>query len=193
MTEPIRPAFFFHPLTRLYDAGCELLGFGRRFKRRLIDLAGIADGERVLEIGCGTGVLAAELVRARRVELVATDADPGALAIARRRLDGAASIVTARAEALPFAEGSFDRVVCTLALHHVPEADKGTALAEARRVLRPKGALFLADFENHRRFWIARFYRSRQPLADWLASAGFAARRVARTRLVHVFSCSVRE
>ncbi len=58
-------------------------------------------------------------------------------------------------------------------------------------MLSAAGTLFLADFDNHRRFWIPRGYRSAKTLPEWLASAGFDARRLARVRLVHAFSCSV--
>ncbi len=91
------------------------------------------DGRRILDVGCGPGVLAKAL--AGRGAVV-TGIDPGEAAIR----DAASRVPEARferasAEALPFRDGSFDGAVFLNALHHVPEP--GAALAEAARVVGP--------------------------------------------------------
>lgn len=106
----------------------------------------------MLEIGCGTGNLA---ILAKRLyptaEVLGTDPDLRALARARRKAQRAGLDVRfepAYAEALPFPDASFDRVLSALMLHHLPKTAKLPALREVRRVLKPSGALHLADFDH---------------------------------------------
>lgn len=186
----IRPAAVFHPLTPFYDLGCEILGLGAGFKRWALDLAAVAPGHRVLDVACGTGVLAAEAA-ARGARTTAVDPDPGALHVAvRRAARGSLAIgfVRGRAEQLPFPDGAFDRVVCSLAFHHVPDAAKDLALREMARVVRPEGGrLLLLDFDNHRRWWVPGHFRSARRLPEWLDRAGLDARLRWRGRLLYAF------
>ncbi|MBI4287633.1 MAG: class I SAM-dependent methyltransferase [Chloroflexi bacterium] len=106
-----------------------------RLRKRVV---GAASG-RILELGVGTG---ANLSYYKSVEhLVATDPDPFMLARARKRaeaLNVKVEFHQAPAEAIPFADASFDTVVSTLVLCTVD--DQSTSLAEAKRVLKPGGA-----------------------------------------------------
>jgi ubiquinone/menaquinone biosynthesis C-methylase UbiE len=95
----------------------------------------IGDAERVLDIGCGGGVLA------RRLGAIGVDAS---IAQARRALG-----VAAVAERLPFPARSFDAVVSSCAIKHWPDVHAG--VAEARRVLRPGGALVIVEMDRDAR------------------------------------------
>jgi ubiquinone/menaquinone biosynthesis C-methylase UbiE len=131
-----------------YDPFTTLLGAGK-VHRALVDQAGLADGQRVLEIGCGTGNLSLRVKRARPgVELVGSDPDPLALGRARRKARDLAGIRFERgyAQKLPYPDASFDRVLSALMLHHLDHDSRVAAAAEAARVLRPGGSLHLADF-----------------------------------------------
>lgn len=110
------------------------------------DAAGIGAGDRVLDVGCGTGVVALEA--ARRVgpagAVVGLDLNEGMLEVARRK----ASSVDwrhGRAEALPFERGAFDAVTSQFALMFFE--DRAAALAEMFRVLRPGGRLAVAVWD----------------------------------------------
>jgi SAM-dependent methyltransferase len=92
---------------------------------------------RTLEIGCGEGRVSRDLT-ARGHRVTALDASPTLLDAARGR-DSAAEYVLGRAEALPFANGTFDLVVAYNVLMDV--ADMPAAVAEAARVLAPRGCL----------------------------------------------------
>lgn len=57
MREKFTPALAFRTLTPLFDKASELLGFGNSFRKRVVDMAEIKDGERIIDVGCGTGSL----------------------------------------------------------------------------------------------------------------------------------------
>jgi ubiquinone/menaquinone biosynthesis C-methylase UbiE len=113
-----------------------------------LDLAGLRGDERVLDIGCGNGLHLAELKRrAHRGEVHGMDLSPGMLDAARSHVPSA-SLLVADAQRLPFADGSFDRVLAMHMLYHVPDRD--LALSEIRRSLRPDGiALALTNSHRH--------------------------------------------
>lgn len=136
-------------LLPLYDPLVRLLRI-ERHHRQLVTLAGPRPGERILEIGCGTGNLAL-LIRDMHpeVEVVAIDPDAKALARARRKASRrrlAVELHQGFAQRLPFPDESFDRVVSAFMFHHLAADVKTAALAEVRRVLRPGGSLHLVDF-----------------------------------------------
>ena len=143
------PAMGHHRLLGLYDPFVTLLGV-ESLHRALLERAAVRPGQRVLEIGCGTGNLVL-LVKRRYpdVEVVGLDPDPRALARAQRKTRRAAlSIRLDRgyAEALPYADGSFERVLSALMFHHLTAAGQVAALQEIRRVLAPGGTLNVLDF-----------------------------------------------
>jgi ubiquinone/menaquinone biosynthesis C-methylase UbiE len=118
----------------------------RSFARRVVlpwALQGFRPQGDVLEIGAGSGAMAAELLAMYPdVRLTVTDFDHEMVAVASARLAQFGDRVTARpadATALPFADGAFDAVLSWVMLHHTIEWEK--ALAEAIRVLRPGGHL----------------------------------------------------
>lgn len=130
-----------------YDLLTRLFGFNR-VHETLIAQAELADGHRVLEIGCGTGNLA---IRAKKthpaVSVVGSDPDPLALSRAQRKAAQLNGIRFERgyAQRLPYADGEFDRVLSSMMLHHLDDDAKSTAAAEVFRVVRPGGRLHLVD------------------------------------------------
>ena len=121
----------------------ELAAMADRFNQPLLDAADVRPGQRVLDLASGAGEPA--LTIAGRVggegRVTATDLVPEMLAGARRRaaLAGFDNIdfELADMEALPFDEGTFDRVICRFGIMFAPRPE--TAMAESRRVLRPGG------------------------------------------------------
>jgi ubiquinone/menaquinone biosynthesis C-methylase UbiE len=137
-------------LTRFYDPIIALTMRERLFRGRLAEqaLAGLPEGGCVADVGAGTGTFAIELAAAApAARVVAIDGDPEVLALARAKPAAAAvEWKQALAGALPLDDESCDRVTMSLLLHHLDQAGKRAALAEAHRVLRPGGRLHLADW-----------------------------------------------
>lgn len=121
------------------DAYERIMGrWSRRLAEPFLDFAGDLHGD-CLDLGCGTGHLAAAILRrARDARVTGVDFSPAYVAHAQGRADiAAAEFRVGDACALPFADGSFDRVLSLLMLHFVPRAPD--AVAEMRRVTRPGG------------------------------------------------------
>lgn len=139
-------AAFTGAVPRCYDRDLGPLLFefsGADLARRTADSLGPRG--RVLEIACGTGIATAHLRRVLPDEasIVATDLNAAMLDEARERRGGLQRVVyeEADAQALRFADGSFDAVACQFGLMFFP--DKARALSEMARVLRPGGRLVL--------------------------------------------------
>lgn len=123
----------------------------RALRQQTLALARLEPGEALLDVGCGTGTLALEA--ARRIGRTGRVAgiDPSGVQIARAqakatrtRLPG--NFQTGVIEQLPFPDQSFDVVLSTLMMHHLPKPLKQQGLAEIARVLKPGGRLVIADF-----------------------------------------------
>ncbi len=120
----------------------QLMGrWSQKLAPLFIDFAGLADGEKILDVGCGTGSLTFALARSAGLgEIAAIDYSPVFVReTARRNSDPRIKILQADACALPFEDGRFDRAMALLVLHFVPEA--GKAVAEMRRVVRSGGVV----------------------------------------------------
>lgn len=115
-------------------------------------------GRRVLDVGCGTGRLVETLIE-RGARVWGVDPSEAMLGRARARLGGRAGLKRGRAEALPFKDEWFERVVLWLVLQHV---DRARALPEIARVLVPRGRLVVATFApgSFERTWLAPLFPS---------------------------------
>jgi ubiquinone/menaquinone biosynthesis C-methylase UbiE len=154
-------------LLPLYDPMVKLLGADRA-RKKLFDQASVQPHHRVLDVGCGTGTFAVAIKGwSPSAEVVGLDPDPKALARSRRKVERADVSIRfdqGFANALPYPDGSFDRVFSSLMFHHVPQDAKFATMREVRRVLKPGGSLHLLDFEQEGP-------RSHNPLARWLHSS----------------------
>ncbi len=123
----------------------------RGLRQKTIDLASIQPGDKVLDVGCGTGTLA--IMAQERVGAAGHvyGIDPGTSQISRAKskaarrnlpIDFRVGVI----EHLPFPDQSLDVVFSTIMMHHLPDDVKRQGLAEISRVLKPTGRLVIADF-----------------------------------------------
>ena len=132
--------------------------WSRLFARRFADFVGIADGDRLLDVGCGTGSLTYTLAAsAPRSEIVGIDPSSAFVEYARSHTsDPRLSFDVGNALSLPYPDASFDKCLCLLVLQFIP--DVGRAIEEMRRVLRHGGSAAACVWdkdvmEMHAVFW----------------------------------------
>ena len=172
----------FAPLGPTYDRYSRLLSLGQdpRWRRFLVGRLELRQDARVLDVATGTGAVALEIVRQHGCSVVAVDRSADMLAVARARIAarGLASTVElheARAEALPFADASFDALTVTYLLRYVD--DPAATLRELARVVRPGGTVAMLEFgvppaSAVRALW-ELYVRLVLPLAGRLLSPGW--------------------
>jgi demethylmenaquinone methyltransferase/2-methoxy-6-polyprenyl-1,4-benzoquinol methylase/phosphoethanolamine N-methyltransferase len=159
---------------RFYDLFGKLISFGhdRTLREKLVALARLEPGEKVLDVGCGTGALTFALApRVGEGEVHGIDASPEMIEVAKEKVakDGFdIDFQVALIEAIPFPDASFDLVTSSLMLHHLPDELKRKGFAEIRRVLKPGGRFLAMDFAAESRFGLD------SPIGHVLAIAGIA-------------------
>ena len=124
----------------------------RQFREAVVALAEIQPGEKVLDVGCGSGTLTmtAKQQAGPTVEVCGTDAAPEMIGRARQKAAQAGLEIdfrTGLAEAIDFPDNSFDVVLSSFMVHHLPGDLKSKTFAEIYRVLKPGGRLLVVDFE----------------------------------------------
>jgi ubiquinone/menaquinone biosynthesis C-methylase UbiE len=140
---------------RYYDTSVSVLMLGRRrqLRQQTVELAHIQPGERVLEVGCGTGdvALAASAYVGSSSAVAGIDPSPEMIAVARAKAARTARAVDFQVgviEALAFPDGTFDVVLSSLMMHHLPDDLKREGLAEIARVLKPGGRVLIVDIKR---------------------------------------------
>ncbi|HAC44766.1 MAG TPA: bifunctional demethylmenaquinone methyltransferase/2-methoxy-6-polyprenyl-1,4-benzoquinol methylase [Chloroflexi bacterium] len=141
----------FRRLPRRYDLLAEVLSFGQngRWRAELVKHVIADDPPRVLDVATGTAGVAVAMARRSNAHITGVDVSEDMLAIGRLRvdaagLDGRIDLEAARAEELPFAEGTFDAISFTYVLRYV--GDPAATIGELARTLRPGGVMAGLDF-----------------------------------------------
>jgi demethylmenaquinone methyltransferase / 2-methoxy-6-polyprenyl-1,4-benzoquinol methylase len=186
----------FRGLPSRYDLLSATLSFGQdpRWRRELVNAVAPTAGERVLDVATGTGLVAAELLARSDCSVVAVDQSAEMLSAARARFAGRAAsgdpgrsapgdrgarveLVEGEAEALPFADASFDALTFTYLLRYVD--DPRATMRELARVVRPGGRVASLEFGVPPRLPVRaawRFYTAiGLPILGRLASREWAA------------------
>ena len=132
----------FRVWSRFYDLKLPQQVFYRRVHRRLLARWGPRAGERVLDVGCGTGLFLRDLASRHALTLTGLDLSHPMLARARANVTGDVGLVQGSVYALPLAAGAFDVVLNTISAHFY--LDQTAAFREVGRVLVPGGRFFCA-------------------------------------------------
>lgn len=140
---------------RFYDAVYWLVSFGKgpAIRKTTVELAEAAPGEKVLDVGCGTGSLAIA-VKAKAGaagEVHGIDAAPEMIGVARRKAASKGADVSFHVgliEDIPFPDDQFDLALNSFVLHHLPDDLKRTGFAQIRRVLKPGGRFLAVDLAS---------------------------------------------
>jgi demethylmenaquinone methyltransferase/2-methoxy-6-polyprenyl-1,4-benzoquinol methylase len=159
-----RHAWLYDPIVKIL-----FLPFGgeSRFRKKLVDSAGLKEGEHVLDACCGTGTLTSLL--AERVGKSGTvtgiDISYRLLEIASKKANKALPLSFRQASCIdiPFSDNHFDKIFISFGLHEIAEADRQKSLKEINRVLKFKGSLFIMEYNLPRmtlsRFIVKSFHR----------------------------------
>jgi ubiquinone/menaquinone biosynthesis C-methylase UbiE len=167
------PALLNDRFTPIYDFFARLLLPEMQFKRALIAHARIAPGQRVLDLGAGTGTLSIMIKQTQpESQVVGLDGDPKVLTIAREKASRSVADIDfelGNAAALPYSDQSFDRVLSTLVMSLLNREQKILAIRDSYRVLKGGGELHIADFSQPHTWWgrvVAPRMRRFEPIAD---------------------------
>ena len=144
------PGLRYSCLTPFYDSITKLVMPEITMKQSLVEQANIQKGYRILDIGCGTATLTMLIKRSQPESVVfGLDGDLQILKKARDKIFRAEldiGLVKGLSTDLPFADNFFDRVFCSLILHHLTQENKTKTLKEASRILYHFGELHILDF-----------------------------------------------
>jgi demethylmenaquinone methyltransferase/2-methoxy-6-polyprenyl-1,4-benzoquinol methylase len=135
------------------------LGTGSRYRRQALIRGGLKTGMKVLDVGVGTGLLAAQACILAGDAALVTGVDPSPGMMAAAKLPEAMVLIEGRAESLPFPDNHFDFLSMGYALRHI--SDLGLAFAEFERVLKPSGRLCILEItQAQNRFgrWLLKNY-----------------------------------
>jgi ubiquinone/menaquinone biosynthesis C-methylase UbiE len=143
---------FTDALIPIYNWGFEVLAGHQHeaFRRHVLELAALADGEHLLDAGCGTGMMALRIAaRYPGCTVRGIDISPKMIAVARHDAEEqglAAEFRVGSITDLPYPGDSFDVVITNIMYHHLDLAEKRQAVAEVARVLKPGGRYVSAEF-----------------------------------------------
>ena len=119
------------------------LGTGSRYRRQALIRGGLKAGMKVLDVGVGTGLVAAQACALAGSAALVTGIDPSPGILAASKLPKTMTLLEGRAKALPFPDNHFDFLSMGYALRHI--GDLGVAFAEFERVLKPGGRLCILE------------------------------------------------
>lgn len=140
--------------------------FSRRLAGRFLDFTGLSDGGSILDAGCGTGALSAELVaRTEHAHIVGIDISPAYVAYAEASTKSARiAFETGDLTALSYPDATFEQVYSQIVLHFIP--DTARAVSELVRVTKPHGKVSAAVWDSRGGLTFNRFFLDTAAMID---------------------------
>jgi len=141
---------WFKTWSNKYDRTLGSIGFHKALLDLVLKNSGVKDGDKVLDIGCGTGLLSLKLLQAADCSLVAIDNSREMMAIFRDKIDklrlkGRVTCKIMDAAAFKFKDKSFDVVVSSVVLHHLK--DKTGPFKKIYKMLKPGGVFVIGEID----------------------------------------------
>jgi ubiquinone/menaquinone biosynthesis C-methylase UbiE len=140
-----------------YDAYMRKATFGREriLRDMTVSMAGVKEGDSVLEVGCGTGTLtlAAKRQAGPSGKVVGIDVIPRMIELSKQKAAQANEQITFQLgsiDDIPFPENHFDVLLCSFMIYHMSETTRRKGLTEIHRVLKPNGRLLVLDMVSPR-------------------------------------------
>ena len=145
-----------------YDALVAVSRLGRMIKREVLSLVDLSGSLRIVDIGCGTGMLMHEAGKLYAgIEMIGIDPDPEMLRRAKHRtsqLKNRISLVRGSSTRIDLPDQSVDVCFSTLTFHHLSRVRKQKTTVEAHRILKNGGKLVIADFRRIRFPFLSKFF-----------------------------------
>ena len=195
------PALAFRSLTPLYDAAIGMFTRESRWREALVAAIDLKSGERLLDVGCGTGSLLVRLHAAQpAAHLVGLGPDPSVLQRAKRKLRGLspspALYLSFLTREFAAERGPFDVITSSLVFHQVALAQKTDLLVGIRDALRPHGRLLIADYGLQTTRAMRAMFRLTVQALDGVADTqpnadGILPALIERAEFDDVSSCSI--
>ena len=165
------PALGYRFLTPVYDLAAGLLTREQLWRTELLKLVDPKPGDRILDVGCGTGSLIAQLSAIEpEAQIIGLDPDPGVLAIARRKAEKTGANVTWENGFLDRETvariGRVSKVVSSLVFHQTPFDEKRAILSAIHSILDDGGHLYIADYGLQRSRVMRGLFRATVQLVD---------------------------
>lgn len=184
-------------LTHYYDCVIGLFTRETKWRRELVDQAQLVAGDRVIDVGCGTGTLLAALMSTcPGAKLVAVDPDPAALALARRKLGNSKDLVhwhNGFLGSLVLADNwRPNKIACSLVLHQVAMPEKRAILEAIESLLSADGVALFADYMRQDRPLMRACFRATVQLLDGVDNTQPSADGAVEALLEEIFSAATR-
>jgi ubiquinone/menaquinone biosynthesis C-methylase UbiE len=191
------PALGHHALTPFYDMAIRLLTSERIWRTILVEQIALAAGDRLIDVGCGTGSLLAALHKScLEAELFGIEPDPRVLAVSKARFpETEASVLWHNGfiHNLKLPAGWVpNKIVSSLVFHQVPLAEKATLLDAILELLAPGGEFFLADYMTQESALMRGLFRVTVQCLDGLKDTRPNAEGVLEVLLCERFPDTVR-
>jgi len=149
-------AHYYDKLSFIWFQGRE-----KAIRQMTVEMAGIKPGDRVLEIGCGTGslTLQAKMQAGPDGKVCGIDAAPEMVAVAQTKVEKAGIDIEFKQgflQEIPYPDQNFDQVLCSFMIFHTSEKVRVKGFAEIDRVLKPGGRIFILDANTPNRPWLKK-------------------------------------
>lgn len=171
MQKDFIPAMRFKSLYNLFDRFLEITMNEEFIKNEFVNFSKLDSDQIILDFGCGTGTLIKMILdKIPTLNIVGVDIDQNILNVATKKLKlYHPRLIKYNGRNIPFNDNHFDKVLTSLAVHHIYTEDKVLTFKEINRVIKPGGKIYILDFVKPRDIYsriITSILKLTEPIAD---------------------------